>query len=387
MHRKIKVIDLFVGCGGLTDGFEQTGAYETLACVEWEKEPCNTLRRRLKKKWGYTNADSIVIQFDIQRVDELLTGRSGDQLYQEQRGLLEIVESNGGVDIIVGGPPCQAYSVAGRVRDENGMHNDYRNFLFESYVEIVDQFKPRAFVFENVPGMLSAAPNGISIVERITDAFDKIGYEIIGDLKKFALIDSTEFGVPQNRRRVIILGVSRESIKSESAAPQLALLDFYKFILPKYKVEKASTVRDAIADLPKIFPLQQPTELLGRTRSHYFQNYEIPNHVPRMHNPRDMQIFEDLAKDVESGQLKYASIDSIKKLYFERTGKQSNIHKYYVLRWDRPSNTIPAHLYKDGLRHIHPDPAQKRTITVREAARLQSLRRRLQVYRQPNGSI
>lgn len=372
MAQKIKVVDLFVGCGGLTDGFEQTGLFETLACVEWEKEPCTTLKKRLTTKWGCKNAEEIVIQFDIQRVQELLSGKLDDALFPGFKGLSQIVEETGGVDVIVGGPPCQAYSVAGRVRDENGMHDDYRNFLFESYVKIVDHFQPDAFVFENVPGMLSAAPNGVSIVDRISNAFSEIGFEIINDLKQFALIDSTDFGVPQNRRRVIILGINRKKLKVKAGNPQLILLDFYKYILPKFKVEKTATVRDAIGDLPKIFPLQQPTELRGRNRSHYFQNYEVPNHIPRMHNQRDMKIFEDLAMDVESGQLKYSSIESIKQLYFERTGKQSNIHKYYVLRWDKPSNTIPAHLYKDGLRHIHPDPSQKRTITVREAARLQS---------------
>ncbi|WP_421364623.1 DNA cytosine methyltransferase [Streptococcus suis] len=72
------------------------------------------------------------------------------------------------------------------------------------------------------------------------------------------------------------------------------------------------------------------------------------------------------------GTKKYTSAEALKQLYFETTGKNSNVHKYHVLRWDEPSNTIPAHLKKDGLRHIHPDPNQKRSITVREAARLQT---------------
>lgn len=91
-----------------------------------------------------------------------------------------------------------------------------------------------------------------------------------------------------------------------------------------------------------------------------------------MHNKRDIEIFRDLASDIELEQNKYSTINSIKELYFERTGKKSNIHKYYVLRRNKPSNTIPAHLYKDGLRHIHPDSSQARSITVREAARLQT---------------
>ena len=85
-----------------------------------------------------------------------------------------------------------------------------------------------------------------------------------------------------------------------------------------------------------------------------------------------MGIFKLLTEDIESGRNEYVSIESLKNLYTERTGKTSNVHKYHVIRWDEPSNLIPAHLYKDGLRHIHPDSSQCRSITVREAARLQT---------------
>ncbi len=368
MENKIKVLDLFAGCGGLTDGFKKTKLYQTIACVEWEKEPCNTLKKRLKDKWNYNNVDEIVIQYDIQKVDNLINGCEKDSVFPNHKGLKYLVKENSGVDVIIGGPPCQAYSIAGRIRDENGMNDDYRNFLFESYIKVVDEFRPKAFIFENVSGMLSATPDGVSIVEKITDSFREIGYEIIGDLRKFALIDCTEYGVPQSRKRVVILGVNKKLINTNA---QIALLDFYKQMLPSHKTN-LKTVEEAIMDLPKIFPLDEPIVLKGRKHSHYFQQCEIPNHIPRMHNKRDMGIFKELALDIESKQNKFASIDSIKELYYQRTGKRSNIHKYYVLRRDRPSNTIPAHLYKDGLRHIHPDSSQARTITVREAARLQS---------------
>ena len=79
-----------------------------------------------------------------------------------------------------------------------------------------------------------------------------------------------------------------------------------------------------------------------------------------------------LAEDILSGERKYESTEALKELYTKVTGKVSNVHKYHVCEWDKPSNLIPAHLYKDGLRHIHPDSEQARTITVREAARLQT---------------
>lgn len=369
MTQKIKLIDLFAGCGGLSDGFEQTELYETLACVEWEKEPCKTLAKRLKSKWDYKNSSEIVLHFDIQRTDELINGWRNDTVYGTNEGLNSIVKRSGHIDVLIGGPPCQAYSIAGRVRDENGMNDDYRNFLFESYLKVVDHFQPKAFIFENVPGLLSARPGGVSIVERITEAFSNKGYEIINDLRTYALIDCTKFGVPQARKRMVILGVNKSQIKEN---PQIALSDFYNLIFPKYQSEKVSTVKDAIIDLPKWHPLNEPITLNRRKFSHSYSTCQIANHEPRMQNKRDIETFGLLTKDIESGQNKFATVESLKDLYFELTGKRSNIHKYHVLKWNRPSNTIPAHLYKDGLRHIHPDSEQARTITVREAARLQS---------------
>ena len=117
MKNKIKSIDLFAGCGGLLDGFEQSEKYKTLATVEWERGPCRNLRTRLKDKWGYENADDIVLQFDIQRTEELFTGWTNDKDYGDSEGLDKLIEAGEGLDIIIGGPPCQAYSIAGRVRD------------------------------------------------------------------------------------------------------------------------------------------------------------------------------------------------------------------------------------------------------------------------------
>ena len=369
MINKIKILDLFAGCGGLSDGFEQTNLYETLACVEWEREPCKTLAKRLKTKWNYDNAYETVFHFDIQRTNELINGWHNDPVYGTNHGLNSIVEKNNGIDVLIGGPPCQAYSIAGRVRDINGMNDDYRNFLFESYLKVVDHFKPKAFIFENVPGLLSAKPGGVSIVERITEAFAKKGYEITNDLRGNALIDCTKFGVPQARKRMVILGVNKNLIKEN---PAIALHDFYEFIFPKYQSKDISTVKDAITDLPKLHPLNAPVKINRRNYSHTYNVSNILNHEPRMHNKRDIDTFELLTNDIESGENKYLSVESLKDLYFDITGKRSNIHKYHVLKWNKPSNTIPAHLYKDGLRHIHPDPKQARTITVREAGRLQS---------------
>lgn len=363
--KKINTIDLFAGCGGLMDGFEQSNLYNTVAAVEWEKAPCLNLIERLKTKWKYKNAANRVLNFDIQRTEELFNGWN-DEKYGVSDGLDKLVAQNGTIDVIIGGPPCQAYSVAGRVRDANGMKDDYRNFLFESYIKVVKHLMPRAFVFENVPGILSACPTGEPIIEIIREGFRKIGYEIISDLSK-AVVDFSEYGVPQNRSRIIILGLNKNLYGDNT---EKMLNTFYTTILPKYKVKKKVTVREAISDLPKLMPLQE-YKLGNKKYSHQISDTVIHNHEPRFHSERDKKTFSLLAKDIESGKNLYTSIDALKKLYTDITGHTSNVHKYHVIRWDEPSNLIPAHLYKDGLRHIHPDSKQERSITVREAARLQ----------------
>ena len=362
---KIKTIDLFAGCGGLTEGFAQTGLYETQACVEWESAQCQNLTKRLLEKWKVEDAKQRVIRFDIQRTDELLKGFS-DSEYGESVGLDALVFGN--LDLVIGGPPCQAYSIAGRIRDENGMKNDYRNYLFESYLKVVEHFQPKAFVFENVPGLLSAKPEDTPIVDLIQKQFSDAGYVILSDLRK-AVVDVAEFGVAQKRKRVMILGLSRKEYGENAEA----LLDkFYQQVLPSYKEGHAITLRDAIGDLPGLYPTEEVTMIDGRKTAHSLADSPIKNHISRFQNARDIQLFAMLAKDIESGDEKYLSIDARKDLYTQYTGKTSNIHKYNVLRWDEPSTTIPAHLCKDGLRHIHPDSKQARTITVREAARIQS---------------
>ncbi len=355
---KINTIDLFAGCGGLTEGFESTGYFNTLAAVEWEIKPLQTLRNRFKDVW---ENELVGVHFDIQRTDELFDGWSEDDKFGSHPGLTKLI-NNRKVDIVIGGPPCQAYSIAGRVQDANGMRDDYRNFLFEAFIKVLNRTKPKAFIFENVEGILSAAPGNISIISRIRDSFDKAGYEIVSDLRKYALLNANDFGVAQNRKRVIIIGLRRDDFKSE---PGRLIQEFYTEMLPKHKGGHRPSVKDAIVDLPCFLPDLKE----GFYKSQ--DSRELPNHIPRYHSFRDQRIFAELALDASSGGIKYPNAESLKELYFSVTGKESNFHKYHVLSWDKPSNTIPAHLNKDGLRHIHPDHKQARSITPREAARIQ----------------
>ena len=358
MKKKLHTIELFAGCGGLLEGFLQQGCYDTLACVEWEKAPCLTLANRLEQKWHHANANNEVIRFDIQRTDELVNGFE-DEEYGKHEGLAKLI-GNQTVDVIVG-----------RIRDEHGMKEDYRNYLFESYMRIVKYFKPKFFVFENVVGLLSAAPDGYPIVNRIRKEFMDAGYKVAENFRD-TLFEVCDYGVPQHRKRVIIIGIRMDCFDVDKCVSDDMIHDFYNVIMPSFR-QKQRTVFDAIGDLPKIYPLSKPIVQNGKKYSHApISSEKVKNHVPRFHSARDISVFRLLEEDIQSGRKEYVSIEKLKELYTKVTGKKSNIHKYYVLRNEEPSNTIPAHLYKDGMRHIHPDPEQARSITVREAARLQT---------------
>lgn len=365
MAKKFRVIDLFAGCGGLSEGFMKSGLYDEVAAVEWLVPQVETLRYRMKTRWGKKDADERVMRFDIQRDEELCAGWD-DPVYGKSKGLDFYVKKAGKIDAIIGGPPCQAYSIAGRVRDENGMRNDYRNYLFEHYLKVVNRYQPKLFVFENVPGILSAAPDGVSIVDKIREGFDSIGYEIVDDLAKYAEVNAADFNVPQNRRRVIIVGLQRGCFKN----PQDVLHRFYTTILPLEKSDTVRTVQEAIGDLPACKPLYDKENHSKRV-SHATPECEISWHIPRYANLRDMDTFRILEEDLASGKNEYDS-KKITELYAAKIGSKSPIHRYHVLNPKLPSTTIIAHLYKDGHRFIHYDPKQQRTITVREAARLQS---------------
>lgn len=368
-RNKYTFIDLFAGCGGLSEGFLQTGRFEGLAHVEWERPMVDTLRNRLTQKWGHTSEDAQkrVVLFDIQNTNELLQGHWSEESKSKYGSLnhpdiinngLDGLIGNKHVDFIIGGPPCQAYSIHGRATDKNSMQDDYRNYLFESFCKVVEHFKPDVFVFENVAGLLSAKPGGIPVRNRIYDAFTKIGYEIRKpEEMPNALYDVSDFQVPQYRPRVIILGVKKGG--------NMSLDELYNAIDKQKKSGEKKTVKDAIGFLPALYPLETPIKNGRESRSHSVcADPSITFHVSRNHSERDRRVFREWI----SGNMNHVSHKAMIEYYFQITGHRTLFQKYKSLEWDKPSHTVVAHLSKDGYMFIHPDIKQERSITVREAA-------------------
>lgn len=353
-------IDLFAGCGGLSEGFYKEG-FNALAHVEINPTACRTLRTRMKH-YGYENADDAVLEMDITRDDVI------DEI--------EKVVNKQNVDIIIGGPPCQAYSSLGRAKDENAMQNDPRNFLFESYVKVLNYYKPKFFVFENVTGILTAKINGKHIIERIIKALGE-NYKVKFD-PKMIVLNSANYGVPQIRKRVIIIGVRKDlDISPEEMYAGIIKTHFD----PEMSEEESKglkhfvTVRDAIEELPALQPGGgKPVVEFKYSRDNEFLQRITPedcnilrDHIARNHNDKDIERYVAMSKNHWTFQ------DMLEKREDLRHEKQRVFGNSYTVQWwDLPSKTIIAHLYKDGNQFIHPDYKQGRTFSVREAARIQS---------------
>ena len=360
-NKKFTFIDLFAGCGGLSEGFYRQG-FKAVAHVEIDHYACETLRERMRY-YGYKNIDKEVVEGDItspdiiSRIDEAVNGRD--------------------VDMIIGGPPCQAYSTAGRVRDKKGMENDARNFLFESYVKILEHYLPKLFVFENVTGLFSAKVGGESILPKVISALGK-HYEVISDPEKI-VFNTSNYGVPQIRKRIILIGI-RKDIKS------LNISDIYNSITKTHYdpempdsdrkgLKKFVDVKEALGDLPIVYPGQDAsTDKFNYPCDNEFLKaigkpgiYPLMDHICRKHNDVDRERFRVMIKNRWSfGEMRKARPD------LEHEHARVFDNSYVVQWWDLPSKTIIAHLHKDGFQFIHPDYEQARTFTVREAARIQS---------------
>jgi len=397
-------IDLFSGAGGLTEGFLSEG-YKFVAHVEKEYWACETLKTRIMYYYLKSKNDIKLYNKYLKNSDSYNEIEKNREIvykkYPELKQILEktvlnkkfgnIKEDNKAtdiktiinliedaieltgekqIDLIIGGPPCQAYSIIGRSRMKEKVKQDERNYLFYYYRDIVEYFKPKMFIFENVPGIFTAM--GGKIFEEIKEKFAEIGYELKTNReeeKKENIKDTSKYGVYQTRKRVILFGYQKEY---EYEYP-----DIKKYAL---KFNEKITTQNAIGDLNRLQPGEGEDRKLVKYNSEPKSEYEkylrqdsigILNHKARkVDEKRDRIIYRTaIEKANKSEQLYYSDLPEVLKTH---KNQKSFSDRFKVHANDDVPHTIVAHISKDGHYNIHPDINQCRSLTVREAARIQS---------------
>ena len=330
-----KIIDLLCGAGGMSEGFGRAG-FAVVAAVDSDQDACETFAANIPAK---------VIHADISAITapEVLVDA------------LPVTS----VDVIVGGPPCQGFSVVGRARvrsleEANQRVLLARNELYTQFFRFIEAFRPAFFLMENVPTLLKFQEE--AYMKGIQQECDRLRYDLT-----YRVIDAADYGVPQTRRRLFIVG---------SRVGRL-----FRWPRPDYE-DNPVPLQEAIGDLPKVLPpsVEECLPYLYDSPLSLYQQYMrsrvdpadravIYDHVVRPVREDDVYIFTHM----EPGD-RYTDIDP----RYQRYNAASFKDKYYMLKPDAPGVTITAHLYKDGYRYIHWDKTQHRTISVREAARIQS---------------
>ena len=300
------VIDLFCGCGGLSLGFEQAGYNVLLGIDIWEDA---------LETFSHNHKNGVTLCADLSKV----TGEDVDREIKYQQ-----------VDVIIGGPPCQGFSIAGK-----RIVDDERNSLYKSFVRMVEYFNPKAFVLENVPNILSIG--GGVVREAIIHDFQDLGYNVVTQV-----LTASDYGVPQNRRRAIFVGLKDST---------------FDFEIPK--VAHKVTTAEALSDLPEgsqsyksdyICAPQSDYQILMRRDSKGVMNHEVTIH--------NAQTTEIIAMVPDGGNYKDLPI------------QLQNTRKVHIA-WTRLNSQKPSITIDTGHRH-HFHYKWNRVPTVRESARIQS---------------
>lgn len=465
MSQKYKVVDLFAGPGGLAEGFAAfaTGSgqpFEIALSVEKESSAFKTLRlrsffRQFKGKAPPLYYDYIAGRArreDLEREfgtewraaeeetlqAELGTAEAAEALYPR---IERIAQASAGHAVLVGGPPCQAYSLVGRARNRGKSgyvpEDDNRHFLYREYIEILRRLKPAAFIMENVKGFLSAKVDGGKIFGRVMNDLQSAtgadSYRVfaLGDPqsvgKKGFVLRSEDYGIPQRRHRVILLGLRRdiaerlhhlqptefalESLGAESTVSDVlqgmaelrsglsrkdslenwhaAVVNAFERAASAAAGEPGLDMRRVADRLAKYARKQKASAKLPQRSSGELHNARnqrlaswlhdprliaLPNHETRGHMADDLARYAFAATYAEvlgrSPKACDFPVELAPKHKNWKSGKFSD--RFRTQLWNQASTTITSHIAKDGHYFIHPDPLQCRSLTVREAARLQT---------------
>ncbi|MCU4368282.1 DNA cytosine methyltransferase [Acinetobacter courvalinii] len=369
-----KFLDLFAGAGGLSEGFIQAG-FDPVAHVEADSAACATLKTRQAFHWlkknnklqiyiNYLEGHLSRQEFWASVPEDVLNAVINEFIGSERLEIIfnkvDFYLKGGNLDFIIGGPPCQAYSIIGRARGNT--KDDPRNHLYIYYAKFIERYKPKYFVFENVLGLLSAKDaHGDFYFNKMKALFNSIGYSI-----DYKILNATEYGILQNRKRIILIG--KKGVKKKNFYPDM----------PVWHAD--AIVWDILSDLPKI-QAGEGNHLPCSMKEKYHPWLEQANirtvlpvtwHQARPNTQQDLEIYR-IAVDKWNKDKKRLNYNDLPDRLKSHKLSASFTDRFKVVAGDLNSaHTVIAHMAKDGHHYIHPDINQNRSLTPREAARLQT---------------
>lgn len=369
-EKQYTVIDLFAGAGGLSEGFVQAG-FVPIAHVEMDKDACNTLRTRCcfhylrannqldiyyKYLKGEITRETLYASVPAEVINAVINVEISDKTINDTFDKIKLLAKGRKIDMIIGGPPCQAYSLLGRHRKT--MENDPRTLLYLQYGKFLKEFSPKGFVFENVPGLLSAKKG--EHFQNLQSYFDELGYKV-----HYKMLNASDYGVLQERHRIIIVGWQKDN---DMGYPDIE------------KIATDAVINDILGDLPLLKAGEKEmVSSYKKENNSYLRESGIRSdgerfvtqNITRPVNANDAAIYAYSIKLWDSKQVRVKYTDFPVEF---RTQKNENsfLDRFKVVNGKGKAHTIVAHLAKDGHYYIHPSLNVCRSISVREAARMQS---------------
>lgn len=369
-QKQYTFIDLFAGCGGLSEGFVQAG-FVPIAHVEMDKDACNTLKTRSCFHYlrnhdqqdvyyaylkGEITREDLYNKVPQEVVDTVINVTISDDTVNDTFKKIRKLANGRKIDMIIGGPPCQAYSLLGRHRKT--MEDDPRTKLYLQYGKFLKEFKPIGFVFENVPGLLSAKKG--EHFQNLKEYFKELGYVV-----HYKMLDASDYGVLQVRHRIILVGWKKENDLG----------------YPVIEQKRASAViNDILNDLPKLKAGEVKKVAKYRAASNSYLEESgirskddefVTENISRPVNENDANIYACAIKlwNKKHIRIKYTDLPNE---YKTQKNENSFLDRFKVVDGHGYAHTVVAHLAKDGHYYIHPSLDDCRSISVREAARMQS---------------